>query len=58
MALKQLINVAVAEKLLTLRMEGDFRKRSARGDATRALAVLDRAGRGDPSRMGDDLIGK
>ncbi|HET6233662.1 MAG TPA: hypothetical protein VFE41_01650 [Acetobacteraceae bacterium] len=57
-ALNQPINVAVAEKLSALRTESYFRERAARGDVGRALAILDRAGVGNPSREGDELTGK
>jgi hypothetical protein len=43
-ALNQLINVAVAEKLSALRTESYFNERAARADVPRALALLrDRA---------------
>ncbi len=57
-ALNQLINVAVAEKLSALRTESYFRERAARGDVARALTILDRAGVGNPPRKGDELTGK
>ena len=57
-ALNQFINVAVAEKLSALRTESYFRERAARGDVARALAILDRAGVGNPPRKGDELTGK
>ena len=57
-ALNQLINVAVAEKLSALRTESYFRERGARGDVARALAILDRAGVGNPPRKGDEPIGE
>lgn len=55
-ALNQLINVAVAEKLSALRTESYFRERAARGDVTEALRVLDRAGVGRAPRMGDAMV--
>jgi hypothetical protein len=57
-ALNQLINVAVAEKLSALRTESYFRERAARGDVVRALAILDRAGVGNPPQKGDELTDK
>jgi HicB family len=54
-ALNQLINVAVAEKLSALRTEDYFRERTARGDLNKALAILDRAGRGNLPMKGDEL---
>jgi hypothetical protein len=53
-ALNQLINVAVAEKLSALQTERYFRERGARGDIGRALEILDRAGVGNPPRKGDE----
>ena len=53
-ALNQLINVAVAEKLSALRTESYFQERAARADTATALAVLDRAGKGNPPMPGDD----
>lgn len=54
-ALNQLINVAVAEKLSALRTESYFATRMARADVAAALAVLERAGRGQPPLPGDEL---
>jgi len=56
-ALNQLINVAVAEKLSALRTESYFAERAARADVPRALDVLRRAGPGMKPVEGDDLIG-
>jgi len=53
-ALNQLINVAVAEKLSALRTEDYFRERAARASVTKAKAVLKRAGRGQPPLPGDE----
>jgi len=53
-ALNQLINVAVAEKLSALRTEEYFRERAARGDVKEAKRVLKRAGRGNPAVAGDE----
>jgi hypothetical protein len=54
-ALNQLINAAVAEKLSALRTERYFRERGARADVGRAFEILDRAGVGNPLRQGDEL---
>jgi hypothetical protein len=53
-ALNQLINVAVAEKLSALRTEEYFRQRAARGSIRKAKEVLKRAGRGKPPVLGDE----
>ena len=52
-ALNQLINVAVAEKLSALRTERYFTERAARGNVQKALAILKRAGVGNPPVKGD-----
>ena len=54
-ALNQLINVAVAEKLSALRTEDHFRERSSRADLKKAKQILKRAGRGKPPVSGDEL---
>jgi hypothetical protein len=54
-ALNQLINVAVAEKLSALRTADFFAERAARADIPKALAILNRAGRGEPPMKGDEL---
>ena len=54
-ALNQLINVAVAEKLSALRTEDFFRERAELGDVARAKRILKRAGKGKPSVPGDEL---
>lgn len=53
-ALNQLINVAVAEKLSALRTEEYFRERAARSSIRKAKDVLKRAGRGKPPVPGDE----
>ncbi len=53
-ALNQLINVAVAEKLSALRTEDYFRERSSRANIVRAKRILQRAGRGKPPVAGDE----
>jgi HicB family len=54
-AVNQLINVAVAEKVSTLRTEEYFAERAARGDIKRALQILKRAGKGNEPVAGDEL---
>jgi hypothetical protein len=53
-ALNQLINVAVAEKLSALRTEDYFRERAARAGIKKAKNVLKRAGKGKPPVPGDE----
>lgn len=55
-ALNQLINVAVAEKLSALRTESHFAARAARADIPAALKILERAGRGAAPVKGDERI--
>ncbi|MGE0283155.1 MAG: hypothetical protein AB7P20_21400 [Rhizobiaceae bacterium] len=54
-ALNQLINVAVAEKLSALRTDDYFRERAERGDVGKALTILERAGKGAAPVKGDEL---
>jgi hypothetical protein len=54
-ALNQLINVAVAEKISALRTESYISERAARADVSGALRVLSRAGIGRPPDKGDEL---
>jgi len=54
-ALNQLINVAVAEKVSALRTEEYFRERGRRADRAETLRILDRAGKGNPPMAGDEL---
>lgn len=54
-ALNQLINVAVAEKLSALRTESYFAERARRGSLPKALKILKRAGAGKPPVKGDEL---
>lgn len=54
-ALNQLINVAVAEKLSALRTETYFAERAARADLPKALAILKKAGAGNAPMKGDEL---
>jgi hypothetical protein len=55
-ALNQLINVALAEKLSALRTESYFQERASRGDIPRALKILEKAGRGNPVIPGDEIL--
>ena len=54
-ALNQLINVAVAEKLSALRTEDYFSQRAARANLPKVLRILKRAGAGNPPIKGDEL---
>jgi len=54
-ALNQLINVAVAEKVSTLRTAEYFRERASRANRRETLRILTRAGRGNPPLEGDEL---
>jgi hypothetical protein len=54
-AVNQLINVAVAEKVSALRTEEYFRKRGRRADRAETLRILARSGRGNPPAEGDEL---
>jgi hypothetical protein len=54
-ALNQLINVAVAEKLSALRTEDYFRERASRVNLNRAKRLLKRAGRSKPPIPGDEI---
>jgi hypothetical protein len=54
-ALNQLINVAVAEKVSALRTETYFRERARRADRPETLRILQRAGKGNAPMKGDEL---
>ena len=54
-ALNQLINVALAEKLSALRTAEYFQERTRRADRSETLRILDRAGKGNPPMKGDEL---
>ncbi len=54
-ALNQLINVAVAEKVSALRTQQYFRERSLRANRTETLQILARTGRGNQPMSGDEL---
>jgi len=55
-AVNQLINVAVAEKVSALRTGDYFAERAAKGDLRKAFEVLGRAGKGNPPSPGDELV--
>ena len=54
-ALNQLINVAVAEKVSALRTEEYFRERGRRSNRAETLRILELSGRGNPPLEGDAL---
>jgi HicB family len=54
-ALNQLINVAVAEKLSAIRTEAFFRERAHRANIPEAIEILEKLGRGNPPMKGDEL---
>jgi len=54
-ALNQLINVAVAEKVSALRTESYIAERAARADVSKALQVLKRSGVGQHASKGDEM---
>ena len=54
-AVNQLINVAVAEKVSALRTEEYFRERGRRADRAETLRILGCAGKGKPPVGGDEL---
>ena len=54
-ALNQLINVALAEKISTLRTEEYFLERAARANRAETLRILARAGQDNPPTQGDEL---
>ena len=54
-AVNQLINVAVAEKVSALRTEEYFAERAVKGDIKKAFQVLKRAGKGNALVAGDEL---
>src|ERR1700726_3545108 len=54
-ALNQLISVAVAEKVSALRTEEYFEERIRRANSSETLRILDRAGKGNPPREGDEI---
>ena len=54
-ALNQLINVAVAEKLSALRTEDYFRQRARNANRSETMRILEKAGTGNPPIPGDEL---
>jgi hypothetical protein len=54
-ALNQLINIAVAEKISTLRTVEYFEERARRANRRESLRILARAGKRNPPREGDEL---
>jgi HicB family len=54
-ALNQLINVAVAEKISALRTEEYFAARARRADPGKIARILKRVGRGNAPVEGDEL---
>ena len=54
-AVNQLINIALAEKISAMRTEEFFRERARRASRARTLAILARAGKGNPPIPGDEL---
>jgi len=54
-ALNQLINVAVAEKLSALRTTEYFQERGRRANRAETLRILAKAGRGNRPESGDEL---
>jgi hypothetical protein len=54
-ALNQLINVALAEKLSALRTEEYFQERIRRADRAETLRILERSGKGNPPMDRDEL---
>jgi hypothetical protein len=54
-ALNQLINVAVAEKISALRTEEYFTERARRANPERVARILNRLGKGKPPVEGDEI---
>jgi len=54
-ALNQLINVAVAEKLSAIRTEAFFRERARRANIPKAIGILEQLGKENPPIAGDEL---
>ena len=55
-ALNQLINVAVAEKLSAMRTASYFEERRGRADIAKARDILARTGTDDPPVAGDEIL--
>lgn len=56
-SVNQFVNVAVAEKVATLRTARYFEERAARADVPGAIELLRRLGAGKPPQPGDELEG-
>jgi hypothetical protein len=54
-ALNQLINVAIAEKIAALRTAECFAERAQRASPGKIAQILKRVGKGDPPMEGDEL---
>ena len=54
-ALNQLINVAVAEKLSAIRTEAFFRERARRANIPEAIQILEQLGNRNSPMEGDEL---
>ena len=54
-ALNQLINVAVAEKISALRTQEYFAERARRSNRKETFRILDQAGKGNPPVTDDEL---
>jgi hypothetical protein len=54
-ALNQLINVALADKISALRTEEYFAERAQRANPEKIALILERIGKGRPPREGDEL---
>lgn len=54
-ALNQLINVAVAEKVTAIRTESFFRERARRANLPKAIGILEGMGVGNPPLKGDEI---
>ncbi len=54
-ALDQLVNAALAEKLAAMRADAFFDERASRADIPRALRFLEEAGKGNEPMPGDEL---
>ena len=54
-ALNQLINLALAEKVSAMRTEEYFEERARRADSAKVTRILARVGKGNPPMEGDEL---
>jgi len=55
-ALNQLVNDALAEKLAAMRTDNFFLERAARANIPRAIEILKKAGAGNPTLPGDEIL--